>query len=203
MINKITKLLVSIVFILLISGCSNPSKLSYNNEQLQIQVNNANLQLHGTQLKQQRENFSTLFLTQDLLRLDDGSIVMYEYAQTDMQYQFDPTTTRSIGIIFDARSVNKVYENSLLFAYQVILQDNRVLNMIVSQGYDQELIMVYGMSTTKLNSMLKKLDPNAPSAPYKHSITLNNERNPLMSRWTTYKIHILPLIVPLRRVGRL
>jgi hypothetical protein len=188
---------------LLLSGCSNPSKLSYKNEQLQLQVKDAHLQLHGTQLKQQRENFSTLFLTQDLLRLDDGSIVMYENAQTDMQYQFDPTTTRSIGIIFDARSVNKVYENSLLFAYQVVLKDNRVLNMIVSQGYDQELIMVYGMSTSKLNSMLRELDPNAPSAYYKHSINLNNEKNPLMSRWTTYKIHIVPLVVPLRRIGRL
>lgn len=188
---------------LLLSACSNPSKLSYKNEQLQIQVKNSNLQVHGTLLKQQRENFSTLFLTQNLLRLDDGSIVMYENAQTDMQYQFDPTTTRSIGIIFDARSVNKIYENSLLFAYQVILQDNRVLNIIVSQGYDQELIMVYGMTTSKLNSMLRKLDPNAPLAYYKNSIDLSKERNPLMSRWTTYKIHIIPLVVPLRRIGRL
>ena len=201
--KRIHILIITLSSALLLSACSNPSTLSYKNEQLQIQVNNANLQLHGTQLKQQRENFSTLFLTQDLLRLDDGTLVMYEYAKTDMQYQFDPTTTRSIGIIFDARSVNKVYENSLLFAYQVILQDNRLLNMIVSQGYDQELIMIYGMSTSKLNSMLKTLDPNAPSVPYPHSITLNNERNPLMSRWTSYKIHIVPLVVPLRRIGRL
>lgn len=200
--KRIHSMIITLSSALLLSACSNPSTLSYKNEQLQIKVNDSNLQLHGTQLKQQRENFSTLFLTQDLLRLDDGSMVMYEYAKTDLQYQFDPTTTRSIGIIFDARSVHKVYENSLLFAYQVILQDNRVLNIIVSQGYDQELIMVYGMSTSKLNSMLKALDPNASSAPYQHSITLNNESNPLMSRWTTYKIHMIPLVVPLRRIGR-
>lgn len=188
---------------LLLSACSNPATLTYNNEQLQLQVKDAHLQLHGTLLKQQRENFSTLFLTQKLLRLDDGSIVMYENAETDMQYQFDPTTTRSIGIIFDAKGVNKMYENSLLFAYQVILQDNRVLNMIVSQGYDQELIMIYGMSTSKLNSMLRELDPNAPLAYYKNSIDLSKEPNPLMSRWTTYKVHIIPLVIPLRRIGRL
>ena len=197
------KLLLTITTLLLLTACGPTSTLSYKNEQLNIQVANERLQLHGTQLKQNRENFSTLFLTQDLIRLDDGSIVMYENAQTDMQYQFDPTTTRSIGIIFDAKSVNKVYENSLLFAYQVVLQDNRVLNMIVSQSYDQELKMVYGMSTSKLNSMLRKLDPDASLAYYKNSITLNNERNPLMSRWTTYKIHIVPLVIPLRRIGRL
>lgn len=190
----------AVVFVL--GGCAT-SNLNYSNEKLQIQINDAHLQLHGTQLKQQRENFSTLFLTQDLLRLDDGSIVMYENAKTDLQYQFDMTTTRSIGIIFDAKSVHKVYENSLLFAYQIVLKDNRVLNIIVSQAYDQELKMVYGMSTSKLNSMLRKLDPNAPLAYYERSITLNNERNPLMSRWTTYKIHIIPLVVPLRRIGRL
>jgi len=195
-------IIITFLSALLLNSCA-PSSLSYSNEQLQIQVNDAYLQLNGTKLKQQRENFSTLFLTQNLLRLDDGSIVMYENAQTDLQYQFDPTTTRSIRIIFDAKSINKVYENALLFAYQVVLQDNRVLNIIVSQAYDQELKMVYGMSTPKLNSMLRKLDPKAPSAYYKNSINLNNERNPLMSRWTTYKIHIIPLVVPLRRMGRL
>lgn len=189
-------------YALLLSGCATQN-LSYNNEQLNLQVKNNHLQIHGTQLKQEKENFSTLFLTQDLLRLDDGSLVMYEYAETDMQYQFDPTTTRSISIIFDARSVNKVYENSLLFAYQVILQDNRVLNLIVSQSYDQELIMLYGMSTSKLNGMLRDLDPNAPLAYYKNSIDLSKERNPLMSRWTTYKVHIVPLVIPVRRFGRL
>jgi len=195
-------MIATVSSVVLLTGCATPN-LSYNNEQLNLQVKNEHLQIHGTQLKQERENFSTLFLTQDLLRLDDGSLVMYEYAETDIQYQFDPTTTRSLGIIFDARSVNKVYENSFLFAYQVVLQDNRVLNMIVSQAYDQELIMLYGMSTSKLNAMLRDLDSDASLAYYKNSIDLSLERNPLMSRWTTYKVHITPLVVPLRRIGRL
>ena len=72
------------------------STLSYNNEQLSIQRSDQSLQLHGTTLKQNSENFSTLFLTQKLLRLDDGSMVMYEDARTDLQYQFDPPTTRLI-----------------------------------------------------------------------------------------------------------
>ena len=200
--KRMHSMIITLSSALLLSACSNPTTLSYKNEKLQIQTNDASLQLHGTLLKQQKENFSTLFLTQNLLRLDDGSMVMYENAETDLQYQFDPTTTRSIGIIFDAKGVNKVYENALLFAYQVILPDNRLLNVIVSQGYDQELIMVYGMSTSKLNSMLRAIDPNAPSAPYQNSITLNNEPNPLLSRWTSYKVHMIPLVIPLRRIGR-
>ena len=202
MMSKITKLLVSIVLILLISACAT-SNISYNNEQLSLQINDSHLQVHGTQLKQNRENFSTLFLTQNLLRLDDGSIVMYEEARTDMQYQFDPTTTRSIGIIFDAKQVVKVYYKALVYAFQVVLKDNRVLNVLATQGYDQELKMVYGMSTEKLNSMLKDLDPDVQPVYYKHVINLSHEATPFMSRWTTWKVHFVPLVVPLRRIGRL
>lgn len=201
MMSKITKLLVSIVLILLISACAT-SNISYNNEQLSLQINNSRIQVYGTQLKQNRENFSTLYLTQNLLRLDDGSIVMYEEARTDMQYQFDLPTTRSIGIIFDAKRVVKVYYNALIYAFQVLLKDNRVLNVLATQGYDQKLQMVYGMSTEKLNSMLKNLDPNV-HVYYKNVINLSHEPMPFMSRWTTWKVHFIPLVVPLRRMGRL
>ncbi len=201
MIREITKLLVSLVLILLISACAT-SNISYNNEQLSLQINDSHLQIHGIQLKQHRENFSTLFLTQKLLRLDDGNMVMYEEAQTDMQYQFDLPTTRSIGIIFDAKRVVKVYYNALIYAFQVVLKDNRVLNVLATQGYDQKLQMVYGMSTEKLNSMLKDLDPDALPVDYKNVINLRNEPTPFMSQWTTWKVHFVPLVVPLRRIGR-
>lgn len=202
MTSKVTKLLVSIVLILQISGCAT-SNISYKNEQISLQINNAHLQIHGIQVQQHRENFSTLFLTQNLLRLDDGSIVMYEEARTDMQYQFDLPTTRSIGIIFDAKRVVKVYYNTLIYAFQVVLKDNRILNVIATQGYDQKLQMVYGMSTEKLNSMLKSLDPDAQPISYKNVINLSNESTPFISRWTTWKVHFVPLVVPLRRMGRM
>jgi len=180
MIVTFTKLFLTTAIILLLSGCAT-SNLSYNNEQLNLQINDAHLQIHGTQLKQQRENFSTLFLTQYLLRLDDGSHVVYEKAKTDMQYEFEPTTVRTISIIFDAKKVIKVYYNTLVYAFQVILQDNRVLNVLATKGFDQELNMVYGMSTEKLNSMLIKLDPNARPAYYKNTINLSNESEPFNS----------------------
>ena len=202
MMSKITKLLVSIVLIFLISGCGT-SNISYQNEQLSLQINKSHLQVHGTQVDQRKENFSTLFLTKNLLRLDDGSLIVYEDARTDMQYQFDPTATRSIDIIFDAKRVVKVYYNALIYAFQVVLEDNRVLNVLATQSYDQELKMVYGMSTEKLNSMLKNLDPNAKPVHYNNVINLSHEPTPFMSRWTTWKVHFIPLVVPLRRIGSL
>ena len=199
---KIIKQLLFITVILLISGCGT-SNISYQNEQLSLQINKSHLQVHGTQVDQRKENFSTLFLTKNLLRLDDGSLIVYEDARTDMQYQFDPTATRSIDIIFDAKRVVKVYYNALIYAFQVVLKDNRVLNVLATQSYDQELKMVYGMSTEKLNSMLKNLDPNAKPVHYNNVINLSHEPTPFMSRWTTWKVHFIPLVVPLRRIGSL
>jgi len=196
--SNLTKVLLLSAVLILINSCAT-SNLSYHNEQLNLQINDSHLQVRGTQLKQQRENFSTLFLTQYLLRLDDGSHVVYEKAKTDMQYEFEPTTVRTISIIFDAKKVIKVYYNTLVYAFQVILQDNRVLNVLATKGFDQELNMVYGMSTEKLNSMLIKLDPNARPAYYKNTINLSNESEPFMSRWTTWKVHFIPLVVPVRR----
>lgn len=196
-----TKLLSAGIALLFLTACGPTSNLNYRNGQLSIQLSDQNLQLQGKQLKQNRENFSILFLTQSLLRLDDGSMVMYEDARTDLQYQFDPITTTSISVIFDAKSMVRVYSNNFLYAYQIILADNRILNLIASQSYDQELQMVYGMSTKKLNSMLKKLDQNAQPAYYKNVIDLSRETNPLISRWTTSKINFYPLVIPLRRFG--
>ncbi len=196
--SNLTKVLLLSAVLILINSCAT-SNLSYHNEQLNLQINDSHLQVRGTQLKQQRENFSTLFLTQCLLRLDDGSTVIYEKAKTDIQYEFEPTTTRTISIIFDAKKVIRVYYNTLIYAFQVVLQDNRVLNVLATKGFDQELNMVYGMSTEKLNSMLIKLDPNARPAYYKNTINLSNESEPFMSRWTTWKVHFIPLIIPVRR----
>lgn len=198
MIVTFTKKILTTAIILLLSGCAT-SNLSYNNEQLNLQINDAHLQVHGTQLKQQRESFITLSLTQYFLRLDDGSHVVYEKAKTDMQYEFEPTTTRTISIIFDAKKVIKVYYNTLVYAFQVIMKDNRVLNVLATKGFDQELNMVYGMSTEKLNSMLIKLDPNVKPAYYQNTINLSNEAEPFISRWTTWKVHFIPLVVPIRR----
>jgi len=198
----IIKQILFTTVILFISGCAT-SNISYKNEQLSLQVNKSHLQVHGIKVDQNTKNFSTLFLSQNLLRLDDGSMIVYEDARTDMQYQFDPTAPRSIGIIFDAKRVVKVYYNALIYAFQVVLKDNRVLNVLATQNLDQRLQIIYGMSTEKLNSMLKNLDPDAQPVSYKNVINLSNESTPFISRWTTWKVHFVPLVVPLRRMGRL
>lgn len=191
-----------LLLLLLLNACSAPASLKYQDDTLNLQIAQKRLTVPSKQIKVNRENFSILFLEQKLLRLDDGSMVMYEEAETDMQYMFDPTTTRTISVVFDAKNVVKVYEKDFIFAYQLVLKDQRVLNIIVSQGYDQELQMVYGMSTKQFVKTLNRFNANINSVPYLNTIELKNEPDPLLSNWTAWKVNFYPLVIPIPRMGR-
>jgi len=187
----------------MISGCvSTPSFVGYQNHQLYMQVANNHLALSGNIVDKKSTNFVSLGLYRYLIKLKNGETVVYEKARTDMAYEFEPSIHRIIKIVFDAKYLVEVYSKALVYAYQIVLADGRILNAVVSQSYDQEISMVYGMSSEKLDKMLKKLNPLARPVPYRHAITLEHEPNPLLSKWTTWKINFVPLVQPLPRFMR-
>ena len=197
--NKITKLLLTTTAILMISGCG-MSNLNYDNKQLTLQVEKEYLQLDGTLINEHRDNFSSLYLSQKVLRLNEGNVAVYEDARTDLDYEFEPPIMHSIKIIFEAKSVIMVYGKDHLYAYQLILKDGRLLNVIAQQGDTQQLKFIYGLSTEQLNKIIKQLDPNAGGAYYKQVIRLQDERNAILSKWDMQKVHFVPLVVPLAKM---
>jgi hypothetical protein len=198
--KKVISALLAITVTLMISGCGGSSNLTYNNKQLTIQAEEEYLQLNGTLVNERRDNFSSLFLSQKILRLDEGNLAVYEDARTDLHYEFEPPIMHSIKIIFEAKSVIMVYGKDHLYAYQLILRDGRLLNIIAQQSDTQQLKFIYGLSTAQLNKMLRQLDPNAGGAYYKQVIRLQDERNAILSKWDVQKVHFVPLVVPLARM---
>ncbi len=196
--NFIRLVFISLVMVM-ISGCG-MSRLSYDNKQLTVQVEKEYLQMDGILLNEHRDNFSSLFLSQKILRLNEDNLIVYEDARTDLSYEFEPPITRSIKIIFEAKSVIMVYGKSHLYAYQLILKDGRILNVVAQQGDTQQLKFVYGLSTSQLNKMLKKLDPDAKGAYYTQVIRLQDEGHAILSKWDVQKVHFVPLVVPLARM---
>ena len=198
--KKIIGSVLVIIVTLMISGCGIPSNLTYNNKQLTIQVEEEYLQLDGTLINERRDNFSSLFLSQKVLRLNEGNLVVYENAKTDLEYEFEPPIMHSIKIIFEAKSVIMVYGKGHLYAYQLILKDGRLLNVVAQQSDTQQLKFVYGLSTAQLNKIIKQLDPNARGAYYTQVIQLQNERDAILSKWDVQKVHFVPLVVPLAKM---
>ena len=176
-------------------GCSS-SSLTYTNSQLKLKVENKALHIKGQTIATQKDNFAIVFITQKMLKLEDGSHVVYEYAQTDMAYEFAQTTKRSIATIFDTQEVREVYNHALVYGYQLILKEGHLLNILVSQSFDQEITMVYGMSTKKFDTMLQNLSPQHKPLLYQNTLTGSK----VLSHWTTWKVNFFPLVQPLPRL---
>jgi hypothetical protein len=186
-------------------GCSGAaSYLGYDNRNIHIQVAENIFKIKGTQVEQKRDSFASLYLIQNIIRSDDGEIIVFEDARTDLDYEFEPMISRSIKIIFEANKIITVYGKGHLYAYQLLLSNGKLLNIIAYQSNTQDLRFIYGMSTEKLNTILRRLDPNAVPAYYKSVITLKDIHNSILSRWDVKKVHFVPLVVPLPRfMGRL
>jgi hypothetical protein len=166
--------------------------LAYKNNKLVLQVDGKHLEMNGTSLGYHQNNFNSLYLTHQILRLDAGNIVVYEKARTDNRYEFNFPTMTTIQIVFDAIEVRKVYFSSSLYILQLVLQDGRTLNTIVEQLEDQSMNIAYGMSTKQINDLLRQLDAKA---------TRPLKQNAILSRWSDKKVHFIPLIVPIREFG--
>ena len=194
------KLLSTIVALVFLSACST-TDLSYKDNKLALQVDGKHLQVNGTSLGRQQDNFSSLYLAYEILQLDAGNIVVYEKARTDNRYQFNFTAMQTIQIVFDAIEVRKIYFSSSFYILQLTLQDGRTLNTIVEQLEDQSMNLAYGMSNKQVNDLLRQLDAKALRPLKQNVIAIQNPQAAIFSRWTMKKVDFIPLIVPVRLLG--
>ncbi len=198
MVNTL-KILFSTLILLSITGCQ-MSQLSYKNGELGLQIDNNHINAKGTTLYHHTDNYANLFLSQRVLRLNNGSIVTYEEARTDSLYEFNLVPRLTIKAVFEAREVRQVYFKSSFYLIQLILQDGSVLNIAAEQFDDQRLAYVYGMSTGELRKLLKQLGASAPYPLIENVRTLRNNQSALLSRWNTKKINFIPLVEPVRYI---
>ena len=190
----------AVMTLVFLTACS-PTDLSYKHNTLVLQVDGKQLQMHGTSLGRHQENFSNLFLSYEVLKLDSGNTVVYEKARTDSRYEFNFPTMTTIQIVFDAREVKKIYFSSSFYILQLTLQNGRTLNTIVEQLEDQSLNLAYGMSNRQVNDLLRQLNAQAFRPLMQNVISIKNVNNAVLSRWTTKKVNFVPLIVPIRSMG--
>ncbi len=180
-----------------LTACST-TDLSYKNNQLVLKVDDKHIQVDSRFINHRMKNFSTLFIDQQLLQLNEGNMVVYEKARTDDMNEFYFPTIDTIKIVFDARYAGVIYFSSSFYIMQVILADGRPLNVIVEQLEDQSMNMVYGMTNKQINHLLKQLDSQERMPAGQHVITLDSQQNAILSRWTTYKVNIMQLVGPRR-----
>jgi hypothetical protein len=190
------KLLFTLVVMLFLSSCG-ISKINYAKNRLTLQLGEKSLLLDTVLLHKSINNFSSLFIYKKILHLNEGNIIVYENAKTDLNYEFFPTTTTIIKVIFEALSADMIYANSNLYVFRVTLGNGSILNVIAQQDETQQLQLIYGLSNKQLNMTIKQLDPNANIYLYNKAITLNSMNSTSLTKWDIEKIHFFPLVVPL------
>ncbi len=194
---RVGKLFITILILAFLTGCST-TDLSYKNNQLILKVDGKQLQMDSRFINHRMKNFSTLFIDQQLLQLNEGNMVVYEKCRTDDMNEFYFPTRDTIQVVFDARYVDIVYFSSSFYIMQVGLAEGRPLNVIVEQLEDQSMNMVYGMTNKQINHLLSQLDSQKRMPVDQHVITLNRQQSAILSRWTTYKVNVMQLVGPRR-----
>ncbi|QOR62826.1 hypothetical protein IMZ28_04995 [Sulfurovum indicum] len=192
--------IIAISMLFFLTACGTYSDMGYQNGRFYLQAEKIPVELDAAFVTQKRTNFSSLFLQQNILRLQEGNLVVYENAKTDLSYEFEPTLTRIIEVIFQTRKKIPLLIKSHIHAYHVVLPNGQVLNLIAQQDNSQQLKLLYGMSTLQFNRILKQLDHTAPSAHYQDVLTLYQADHALLTQWDDMKVHFYPLVVPLPRL---
>jgi hypothetical protein len=190
---------ILILLLALLGGCS-MANLTYDGEQLVMQIDEKQLSVNGTPISSFQDNYNNLYLFRESLRLDDGTVVIYEDARTDIFYEYNFGTSRTIRAIFDAKKVKELYSKSFFYIFQVLLKDGRTLNVAAQLHDDQRLSFVYGMSNKHIKNLLKHLDAKAKKPITPEVITADNEKAVLLSKWSTQMVHFTPLITPARHL---
>jgi hypothetical protein len=199
MMSLLKKILMASTLLFLFNACGGISYIGYDHKQLMLQLDKNRLLLPGQVIGEKRDNFNSLYLSRKLIRLNDGTLLVYEDAQTDLSYEFEPMITRTVKIVFEAVRISTIYAKNNLFAYQLLLENGKVLNVIAQQSDTQELRLLYGMGTLRLKHILKALDPDASVAPYRQVLQLRDPSHALLTRWDVQKVHLIPLVVPIGR----
>ena len=195
----IAAIIALIVFIVLTRSVS--SLQLENGRTLLLKVDKHTIRLDTHSVGQKQLDFRTVTLSQTILKDKDGSLLVFEHAFTDDLYQFDHRSTQqTMKMIFDSQQVVTVYQRNNLAFYQVSLDGEDVINLIVHQSGDQVLSLAYGFGNVKFTQILKEIEPShtAKAAKLQNSATvISNPEKAVKTKWSTVLNTIDSLIVPL------
>jgi len=186
------------LFVLFISGCSTTS-LTLDRGELLLQVGDKDIHMRGKSISKEFTNYGKLFLTQEVLELQDHTIVVYEKAVTDSNYELNFPTETTIRLIFESNAITPIYREKGLHIYQLRLYSGKILNLLVEQFEDQQISFVYGMSSEYVGKVIKQLELNSSRALRGDRVVkLPRGKGAIQTHWSMKMISFAPLITPQR-----
>ena len=134
----------------------------------------------------------------------EGRILFYEEARTELNYEFNFGGLYTVMYIFDdAQKYEEVYRKNNLRMVQIELKDKTRVNVLIQASDTQIISYVYGFSNHEFIKLARELaidsDTEVKQLTYQ-GITLTKSQKPV-TNWNDKIVYFAPLITPLRMMG--
>ena len=177
----------------LVTACVPQGSIVHTDNSLVLKTAERAVTIDATTNAKRHKSFSSLYLTQTILKTDSGNLIVYEKADIDSQYEFKHTLERTIDVIFEPRSKQLVMTAGNLYAYRLNFPKG-VLNLVAQKDGIFTMKFLYGMNDTQFKKVIKAFDPNIHLPNTKHTVILHHTDDAILSKWDIFKVQFYPLV---------
>lgn len=175
------------------TGCIPQCSIIHTDNSLVLKTTERAVTIDATTNAKRHKSFSSLYLTQTILKTDGGNLIVYEKADIDSQYEFKHTLERTIDVIFEPRSKQLVLTAGNLYAYRLNLPKG-VLNLVAQKDGIFTMKFLYGMNDTQFKKIIRTFDPNLHLPNAKYPVVLQHTDDAILSKWDIFKVQFYPLV---------
>ncbi len=187
------RFLLFVTALFVMTACIPQGSIVHNNKSIVLKTAERSVAIDAKTDTKRHKSFSSLYLTQTILKTDSGNLIVYEEADIDSQYEFKHTLERTIDVIFEPRSTQLVLAAGNLYAYRLSLPTG-VLNLIAQKDGIFTMKFLYGMNDTQFKKIVKSFDPNVDLPTVKHLVVLHHTDEAIHSKWDIFKVQFYPLV---------
>jgi archaellin len=145
------------------------SSIKLENNRVIINVKDKSVFLDYNLKKSENVTFSNLNIVQKELDLN-GQTAFLEIATADALYQFSGKTEFIVKTVFEAKKINKIFSINGLKAIEVVLKNDKVLNLFVDDNDMKTLTFFYGLPTDIFLKTVERLQGRESKLLYQKNI---------------------------------
>ena len=198
------KVILFVLLGILFIGCTTSSLELNKKEELLFSYDTQSFLLSSSILEHNSLNYKDLFIEQYKLEDENGRVLFYEEAETELDFEFNFGGLYTVMYIFsDAREYTELYKENNLRLVQLKLKDNRSVNILIQANDTQFISYVYGFSNDEFMKLAKQLslESNREIKRLKHQGIIVSKAQEPVTNWNAQMVFFTPLITPLRVMG--
>ena len=196
-------IIFTIIIALFFVGCSRSSLTLTSQNELQLNYDDKTFLVSQNIVSDGYLNFKDLIVSQYKVTNDDGSVLFFEDAETDLLYEFNFLELSTVMYIFDdSKKYEKVYVRNNLSLVQIMMKNKSYVNVLIQANSSQIYSYIYGFSNEeflKIANMIKLEDTKIE--PLKFQGVVFDKSSKPHTNWNDLLVFFTPLITQFKGAG--